>query len=379
MFAAPDDVQRRLLMACQPPTELVHPARGCRIVVGIDQAAPLRLHEAFLQPPRRSLVHRPEQQVLAGTQGGDGIDDLRRSLGQRMHVDGIGDGHAVELQLSAQQVAQDRGGQARGQIASLVGQREVAGHDHACARFQRRPKRDQLPLCELGGRPPDQRQLVVRIGRRVAGAREVLGRRRNALPLQAADGRRREPSNGLGIVAETANPERRIGRVAGHVAHGQVVHVDAEGPQLACHRPGDAFCQRLIAGRAERHRPRERRRPIAQADQLATLLVGGDQQGWCCDRPCLLDRRREPADLGRIDHIVEAEQRDAGHALFADPPRRRARQLTAGEGDHEPRQGHLTEPARIPRTNARWSARNTSSGTIIVRKAPAVSRCQAPP
>ncbi len=51
----------------------------------------------------------------------------------------------------------------------------------------------------------------------------------------------------------------------------------------------------------------------------------------------------------------------------------------ADEGDHEPRQGHLTEPARIPRTNARWSTRNTSSGTIIVRNAPAVSRCQAPP
>src|SRR5207248_2294787 len=40
---------------------------------------------------------------------------------------------------------------------------------------------------------------------------------------------------------------------------------------------------------------------------------------------------------------------------------------------------YLTEPAKIPRTKARWRARNTPSGTIIVRNAPAVSRCHAPP
>ena len=198
--------------------------------------------------------------------------------------------------------------------------------------------------------------------------------------LQAADGRRREPPDGLGIVAEAADPERRIGRIVGHVAHRRVVHVDAEGPQLAPRRAGDALGQRFVAGRAERHRARELRRPVAQADQLAALLVGGDQQRWCPGRPCRLDRGGQPADLGRIDDVVGAEQRHAGDALFVDPSRRRSRQLGAGEGDHEPRQGHdLTEPARIPRTNARWSSRNTSSGTIIVRNAPAVSRCHEPP
>ena len=183
-----------------------------------------------------------------------------------------------------------------------------------------------------------------------------------------------------GIVAEAADPERRIGRVVGHVAHRRVVHVDAEGPQLARRRAGDTLGQRFVAGRAERHRARERRRPVAQADQLAALLVGGDQQRWRPGRPCLLDRGGQPADLGRIDDVVDAEERDARDALFADPPRRRRRQLGAGEGDHEPRQGHdLTEPARIPRTKNRCSARNTTSGTIIVRNAPAVSRCHAPP
>ena len=68
---------------------------------------------------------------------------------------------------------------------------------------------------------------------------------RHAVVLQAADGRRREPSDGLGIVAEAADPERRIGRIVGHVAHRRVVHVDAEGTQLARRRAGDALGQRL--------------------------------------------------------------------------------------------------------------------------------------
>ena len=67
-----------------------------------------------------------EQHVLAGTEGGDRIDDLRRSLGQGAHVHGVRDGHAVEAQLPAQQVAQDRGGQAGRQVVALAGEREMA-------------------------------------------------------------------------------------------------------------------------------------------------------------------------------------------------------------------------------------------------------------
>ena len=43
-------------IASQPAAQLVQPARGRSIVAGIDQAAPLRLHEAFLQPLQRRFV-----------------------------------------------------------------------------------------------------------------------------------------------------------------------------------------------------------------------------------------------------------------------------------------------------------------------------------
>ena len=118
MVAAPDDVERRLIEPSQPAAQLVQPARRRRIVVAIDQAPPLRLREALHQSLQRRLVGRPEQHVLAGAQRGDGIDDLRRSLGQGAHVQGIGDGHAVELQLLAQQVAQDRGDRLVGRSSS---------------------------------------------------------------------------------------------------------------------------------------------------------------------------------------------------------------------------------------------------------------------
>ena len=99
MLAAPDDVERRLVVAAQPAAQLAQPAYRRSVVVGIDQASPLCLGEAFLQPFQRCFVGGPEQHILAGSQGGDGIDDLSRSLGQGVHVERIGDGHAVELQL----------------------------------------------------------------------------------------------------------------------------------------------------------------------------------------------------------------------------------------------------------------------------------------
>ena len=184
----------------------------------------------------RRLVGCPEQDVLAGPESDDRIDDLRRSLGQGAHVQGIRDGHAVEPHLPAEQVAQDRGGQAGRQVVALAGQREVAGHDHPCAGVQCRPERDQLALGQLGVRAGHHRQLVVRIRRRVAGSREVLDRRGHAVVLQAANGRGREPSDRHRIVAEAADAEGRIGRVVRHVADRRVVDVDAEGAQLARRR-----------------------------------------------------------------------------------------------------------------------------------------------
>ncbi len=264
VLGAADDVERWLLEASDPATQVAQPAPRRGVLIRLDQASPVRLREALRQPFQGGLVGGSEEHVLAGPEGHDRIDDLGRSLGQGPHVQGVADGHASELELPAQQVAQHRRGQAARQVVVLAGQHDVAGHDHPRARCQCRSKRDQLPLSQLGIRPPDERQLVVGIGGGVAGSREVLGRRGHALALEAPDGRRREPSDRLGIVAKAADPEGRIGRVVGNVAHRRVVHVDPERTQLARRRAGDALGQLLVAGRAKRHRAGElgrRRRP----------------------------------------------------------------------------------------------------------------------
>ena len=63
-------------------------------------------------------------------------------------------------------------------------------------------------------------------------------------------------------------------------------------------------------------------------------------------------------------------------ALVSAAHRRRVR---ARRGRRSRAGVRLDGAGQDPSHEARWSARNTISGTIIVRKAPAVSRCQAPP
>ncbi|HEY5489072.1 MAG TPA: hypothetical protein VIK00_04465, partial [Candidatus Limnocylindrales bacterium] len=50
MVAAPNDIERRLVVASQPAAQLAKPALRGRVVVCIDQASELRLRKAFGQP-----------------------------------------------------------------------------------------------------------------------------------------------------------------------------------------------------------------------------------------------------------------------------------------------------------------------------------------
>ena len=113
--------------------------------------------------------------------------------------------------------------------------------------------------------------------------------------LQAADGRRRELPDGLGIVAEAADPERRIGRIVGHVADRRVVHVDAEGPQLARHRA------------ARRARPALRRRPRRAPSRPRT--ASSRRPGRPAGRP---PGRRRPATVAPRPAVPPGSRRSAG-------------------------------------------------------------------
>ena len=226
-------------------------------------------------------------------------------------------------------------GQAGGQVARLVGQREMAGHQHSSAGAERRRKRFELALRQLCTRARHDRQHVVWVAPGIAGAGEVLGGRGHALVLETAHRCRGQLAHGIWIVAEAAYAERRVGRLRGHVTHRRVVDVDAQRPQLAPGRAGHSLGQLLVAGRAQRHGAAKLRRLRAQPDELAALLVGGDEQRRRAGGPRCLDGRRERPDLWRVDDVVQPEQRYTGYTGLAYSPGRRRRQFAAGEGDHQ--------------------------------------------
>ena len=122
---------------------------------GVDQAAPLGLRDALLEPLQRRLVGRAEQQVLAGAQGDDGIDDLRRPLGQGAHVQGVGDGHALEAELSrsrSRRIAGRQAGRQRRRPSAPARDRWPAMTSRAPASSAARNGTSSRSL-ELGGRP----------------------------------------------------------------------------------------------------------------------------------------------------------------------------------------------------------------------------------
>ena len=80
--------------------------------------------------------------------------------------------------------------------------------------------------------------------------------------------------------------------------------------------------------------------------------------------------------LVHVDFATQRRTLEGQRRLVSEAHRRRPLSRGAARLDGP---CYLTEPARIPRTKKRCSARKTPSGTIIVRNAPAVSRCQAPP
>ena len=122
--------------------------RVSSVVVGIDQLA-ARLREA---PPAVQRWHdrRAEQQVLAGGEGGDGIDDLRRSRPDARMSSASVMVRPLKPSSSRSTPRSDRGDRLAGRSSSRQrGDRKVAGHRQARAGGDRRAEGHQLALGQL--------------------------------------------------------------------------------------------------------------------------------------------------------------------------------------------------------------------------------------
>ena len=194
----------------------------------------------------------------------------------------------------------------------------------------------------------DQRQLAMTVRRDVTKAGEMLQGRGDAGRLDAANRRPDELADLVRVVAERSDSDRRVRRIRRKIADGAVVDGHTERPQLEPHRPPNSFGECRIADRPEGHVPGERRRPIPQPDELATLLVGGDEDRQAGHRTSRtprfakpsaggrgLDRRGERADLARVGDVRKTKEGHARRRRGRQPPGDIGRQLEPVEGKHQ--------------------------------------------
>jgi 4-amino-4-deoxy-L-arabinose transferase-like glycosyltransferase len=239
-------------------------------------------------PVQDGLIHGDGgRQALRGDQvapGGEEVDGAggRRQAGHRgRRAQVVGDDHAIEVQLLAQQ-PHDAGGERRqvmGVDARVGGQSD---HDERHAGLDGRLER--LKVRALGaGRRVDHPGAEIGVAHHAAQAGEVLGGGRDSGLSQAADERRAVRPGDLRGVAELPlqRADRRVlarGRARYDVHHRGQVEVDARRPQLAAPRRGPPLQfggGQLALGQGGRD---GREAGAGQFLDLAAFLVGRDEE-----------------------------------------------------------------------------------------------------
>ena len=153
----------------------------------------------------------------------------------------------------------------------------------------------------------DDRQPEMRVDVGVAVPGKVLQRRDHAAGLQAADVGAAEAADRRGILAVRPRVDHRIARVVVDVDDRREVDLDADRARLDRGDPAGLVGELLVAGGAERHVARKRRRPF-EAEAGAGLEVGGIEQRIRRDRLQAVEQRRRRQRLPERDGAVVARR-----------------------------------------------------------------------
>ena len=176
----------------------------------------------------------------------------RIAIGDGLHPQIVGDQHAAKPELAAQQLGRDPARQRRRPIGIERRIEHVRRHERLHPGARGGGERRQLHPAQALEIVRHDRQLVVRIGARVAVTGEVLAAADQARAAQPAPERQRVRRHRLGGGAERAVADHRVGGVRVHVEHRREVPADAERRQLVAERPPD---RRRARGIARRPRP----------------------------------------------------------------------------------------------------------------------------
>ena len=268
------------------------------------------------------------QQIRARLEGAHGRLPVAGALGDRGHVERVGDDQAVEV--AAHGPVQQRAGPGRDGGGPLP----QGGHEHVSGHHRvepgRDPPRSEVLALELGGVEVDPGQGGVGVGGGRAVAREVLragAQARLDQPGRDGAGVQGDP---VRLVPEGARADHGVRRVGGDVEHRGEVEVDVAGAQQVSERPPGAAAQVGVADLAES--------PGGGQGGAGRGLQAGDVPALLVDRDHAVlgprvDGAGEVAGRPRIRGVVPEEDHRGEAAV--EGLLEEGRHGGAGEGGHE--------------------------------------------
>ena len=211
----------------------------------------------------------------------------------------------------------------------------VGGHERRDSRARGAAEGEQFAAKERLSSRPDDRQLFMGVGGRVAVAREMFPDRQD--PPGERTLREGDPERGrsVRVFGECAVPDHPVARVAGHIEDRGEVHVDPHRPQLSgdcgTHALRHGFVPAAEEGAgAGGWKPGKRR--ILEPLHTAPLLVDGDQRDGIAAARGGPDLAAQSAHLGG-SFDVTGEEDDAADLPACEPSRQRGWKRLPVEAD----------------------------------------------
>ncbi len=278
---------------------LLHPAMAGKRVLDAREREFTLLHciDDRLQGRELLVVRGPAQEhhITSCRDCADRPFLCRVARADRLHVEIVTDDHAVEPERLLEEAVHDGGRHRCGALFVERRHQDVRGHDRGDAGIDSRPERDKLHRLQTVRWMLDERQLEMRVGGRVAMAREVFAARGNPCRLQSLDQDPAKPCDILSPVAQGAIANNRVRRVGQDVEHRCVIEIDTDGDQLSRETFGETSHETFIARPPQRHhrRPDCERRPKPRYPS-ALLVHAHPQRRVPRERLCLAGELGHP-------------------------------------------------------------------------------------
>ena len=297
---------RRPAAAQEPRLRPAHPRHGVLDALGEPHVALGLADDRFERADLLVVVAvADEEAVAAGAQAAHHRLLDRVAVGDRLHVEVVGDHRAAVAELVLEHRLHDARRQRRRVLVVDLGEEHVAGEHAGHVGGDRLAERHELDGTQPIRRQLADRQVQVRVDAGVAVPGEVLARRGEAGALERLDQRPPQRGDVLDALREGAVADGRVLRVGQDVEDRREIERDADREQLRGHRPGEARGERRVLGPAERDHRRPARERLLQPLDAAALLVDAEPE-----RRLLAQRLAGERELGHLRRRLDVARED---------------------------------------------------------------------